>query len=82
MPAHIQILGTGCPNCKKLAEVTEAAAQELGLSYDVEKVTEITKILGFGVARTPALVMDGEVLASGRIPSLDEMKGLLGRKAS
>ena len=75
----IQILGTGCPKCKKLAETAEAAAQELGLDYEIEKVTEITEIMKFGVMVTPCLAVDGEVKVAGRVPTLDETKGMLKR---
>lgn len=73
----IQILGTGCPKCRKLTETAEAAAKELGLDYELEKVTEIDKILAFGVMMTPGLVVDGEVKSVGKVPSLDELKKLL-----
>jgi len=74
----LQILGTGCPKCKKLAENTEAAAKELGLDYEMEKVTDIIQITAFGVMMTPALVVDGEVKAVGKVPSVDEIKAMLG----
>lgn len=70
----LQILGTGCPKCKKLAELTEQAARELGLEYELVKVTEINNIMDFGVMMTPALAVDGKVKVSGKIPSLDEIK--------
>jgi small redox-active disulfide protein 2 len=73
----IEILGTGCPRCKKLAEEAEEAAKVLGLSYELKKVTDIQEIIGYGVAMTPALVVDGEVKAMGRIPPKDEMFRLL-----
>ncbi|MCD6379902.1 TM0996/MTH895 family glutaredoxin-like protein [bacterium] len=73
----IQILGTGCPNCKKLEVVTETAAQELGLDYELEKVTDINQIMGFGVMMTPALVIDGEVKLAGRVPAVEELKNTL-----
>jgi len=73
----IQILGTGCPKCKKLAESTEAAAKELGLEYELEKVTDITAIMGFGVMMTPALAVNGEVKVTGRVPSVAELKKML-----
>ena len=73
----IAILGTGCPKCKKLAEVAEAAAKALGLEYTIEKVTEIDKILGYGVMTTPGLVVDGQIKVAGRVPSLEEVKKLL-----
>ena len=73
----IQILGTGCPRCKKLAELVEASAKELGLNCEIEKVTDIMKILDFGVMSTPGLAVDGKVLASGNVPSTDQVKRLL-----
>lgn len=73
----IQILGTGCPKCKKLAETAEAAAKELGITYELEKVTDITKIMQFGVMLTPALAVDGKVKSVGKVPSINEIKKLL-----
>lgn len=73
----IQILGTGCPKCKKLAENAEAAAKAAGLDYELEKVTEINKIMAFGVMMTPALAVDGTVKVSGKVPSVEEIQALL-----
>jgi len=73
----LQILGTGCPKCKKLAENTEAAAKALGMDYTLEKVTDISKILKFGVMITPALVVDGQVKLVGKVPSPDDIRKLL-----
>ena len=73
----IQILGTGCPKCKKLAENAEAAAKELELEFEVEKVTDINEMMKFGVMMTPALVVDGEVKVVGKVPSPDEIKQML-----
>jgi small redox-active disulfide protein 2 len=73
----IQILGTGCAKCQKLSAVAEEAAKALGLTYEIEKVTEIDRIMGFGVMFTPALVVDGTVKLAGKVPSLDEAKKLL-----
>ena len=73
----LQILGTGCPKCKKLTELTEQAAQELGIAYEIEKITDINDIIGFGVMATPALAIDGEVKSSGKILSVDEIKSIL-----
>ena len=63
--------------CRKLAETAEAAAQELGVDYEIEKVTEIDKIMAFGVMLTPALVVDGEVKISGKVPSVQETKATI-----
>lgn len=73
----IQILGAGCPKCKKLAELAQQAASELGLDFMLEKVEDISAILGFGVMLTPALVVDGAVKFSGRVPPVDELKQIL-----
>ena len=73
----IQILGTGCPKCRTLAETAENAARELGLEYTMEKVTDLTEISSFGVMFTPALVVDGVVRVSGKVPSLGDVKKLL-----
>ena len=73
----IQILGPGCPNCTRLAELTEKVARELGLDCELEKVTDITRITQFGVMATPGLAVDGKVLVSGRVPSEAEVKKLL-----
>jgi len=73
----IQILGTGCPKCKKLTENTEAAAKELGIEYELVKVTDINEIMKFGVMMTPALAVDGEVKSAGKVLSADDIKELL-----
>ena len=73
----IQILGPGCPKCKKLAENAQAAAGELQIDYEIEKVTDINEIMNFGVMLTPALVVDGQVKASGRVPSPEEIQEML-----
>lgn len=77
---RIQILGTGCSKCKKLAETAETAAKELGISCEIEKVTDITKIVQFGVMMTPALAVDGKVKLVGKIPGIEEMKTILSEK--
>ena len=73
----LQILGTGCPKCKKLAELTEEAAKELGIDYEIEKVSEVQKIMEFGVMVTPALAVDGEVKVAGKVPSVDDIKKMI-----
>ena len=73
----LQILGSGCAKCNELAERTEAAAKALSLEYGMEKVSDLKVIMGFGVIRTPALVVDGAVKVAGRVPSVDELKTLL-----
>lgn len=74
----IQILGTGCAKCQKLAETTKQAADNLGLDYEMEKVTELNQIMSFGVMTTPALAVDGKVLVTGKVPSQADLEKLLG----
>jgi len=73
----IQILGTGCPKCKQLVANAEQAVKELGIECEFEKVTEINEIMKFGVMMTPALAVDGEVKASGKVLSPDQIKAWL-----
>ncbi|MCK4753020.1 MAG: TM0996/MTH895 family glutaredoxin-like protein [Planctomycetes bacterium] len=73
----IQILGTGCPKCKKLAENAEAAAIELNLDFKIEKIADINEIMNFGVMMTPALAVDGDVKIAGKVPSVEDIKTLL-----
>jgi small redox-active disulfide protein 2 len=73
----IQILGPGCPKCRKLTENAEMAAKELGVEYSLEKVTDINEIMKFGVMLTPALVVDGEVKSVGKVVSPEEIKKML-----
>ncbi len=77
MAKKIQILGTGCPKCRKLEETVRAAASELGLDCAIEKVTEITEIIKFGVMTTPGLVVDGELKTAGKVPPLEKVKELI-----
>jgi small redox-active disulfide protein 2 len=74
---QLLILGTGCAKCAKLYEATEQAAQSLGLQYELEKVTDLKQIMAFGVMTTPALVVDGQVKVSGKVPAMDEIKTML-----
>ena len=73
----IQVLGPGCAKCKVLYEHAEQAAQQLGLEYEMEKVTDIDAILGFGVMTTPALVVNGQLKVAGRVPSAEQLKSML-----
>lgn len=73
----LKILGTGCSKCNKLEEVTKAAANELGIKYNIEKITDIEKIMTFSVMSTPALVVNGEVKVAGRVPSIEDLKKML-----
>ncbi|MFP4542144.1 MAG: thioredoxin family protein [Opitutales bacterium] len=73
----IQILGTGCAKCNNLADATKTAADELGLDYQMEKITDMMRFADFGVMVTPAMAVDGEVKVSGRVPAGDELKKML-----
>jgi small redox-active disulfide protein 2 len=73
----LQILGTGCPKCKLLTEHTERAAQDLGIDYELEKVTDLDRILEFGMVATPALVVDGDIKVSGHVPTAKRLQGIL-----
>lgn len=73
----IQILGSGCARCRALAAVAEQAAQDMGLAYEIEKITDVARFADFGVMFTPALVVDGMLKASGKVPSLEEARRLL-----
>ena len=74
---EIKVLGPGCPKCQELMQQTEQAVSELNLECTVEKITDIDKILGYGVMMTPALVVNGEVKVTGKVPSVDEIKKLI-----
>jgi small redox-active disulfide protein 2 len=74
---RLQILGTGCPKCEKLAHNTEAAAMDLGIKYTIEKVADINEIMQFGVMMTPALAVDGQVKVVGKVPNVAEIKSLI-----
>jgi small redox-active disulfide protein 2 len=73
----LQILGTGCPKCKKLAENVDAAAKAMGIEYTIEKVTDINQIMQFGVMMTPALAVDGVVKLVGKVPDVEAIKALI-----
>ena len=73
----IQVLGTGCPKCKKLFEVALQAVKDLGIEAEVIKVDDINEILKFNVMMTPALAVDGEVKVTGRLPKPEEIKKMI-----
>lgn len=70
----IEILGMGCPKCKKLYENAQSAVKELNAQAEVVKVEDIQKIMDYGLMITPAIAIDGELKAAGRIPAPDEIK--------
>lgn len=77
----ISLLGPGCHNCQILEQRTREAVADLGLAADIEKVTDYGAIAAFGIMRTPGLVVDGEVVMSGRVPTTAEIKELLAAHA-
>lgn len=78
----LKVLGSGCPKCRKLAERTEEAAQKIGLEYELRKVTDVDKILSYGVMMTPALVINEQLKFSGRLPMVDELVEILKKDES
>jgi small redox-active disulfide protein 2 len=73
----IKILGTGCPNCKRLEANAKEAVQQLGVDATIDKVTDVKQIVKYGVMKTPALVIDEEVKSTGKVLKVDEIKKLL-----
>ena len=73
----IQILGTGCPKCRKLEQAAREAADELDIEYELNKVEDMNEIISFGVMMTPALVVDDVVKVSGKIPNMNELKEMI-----
>ncbi len=74
---HVKILGSGCANCVNLEKATRQAVEELGLQATFEKVTDYADIAAYGIMRTPGLVVDEQVLLSGRVPTSGQVKDLL-----
>jgi small redox-active disulfide protein 2 len=75
---QIKILGPGCQRCQQLAAATKEAADQLGIDYELEKVTDVTKFADYGVMMTPGLVVDGEVKSQGKVLSPEQIRALLG----
>ena len=73
----IIVLGPGCPRCENLAKLTRQAADQLGIEYELEKLTDIMQFARFGVMMTPGLVVDGELKVQGKVPSVDDIKAML-----
>jgi len=74
---EVKILGTGCPNCKRLEKVTREALAEMGVDATVTKVTNMVDILSYNVPSTPGLVIDGQVVSYGRIPPRAELTTMI-----
>ena len=79
---EIKVLGTGCPKCKTLEKSTREAVSELGMEANIIKEEDITKIMQYGIIRTPGLVIDEKLVLAGRVPSLNEIKNLLTQNQS
>jgi small redox-active disulfide protein 2 len=73
----LTIYGSGCTKCKLLTQHAETAARELGASYELEKITDMNRIIDAGVMRTPALAVDGRVVVEGKVPSARELEQFL-----
>ena len=74
---NIKILGSGCANCVNLEKATRQAVDELGIDATFEKVTDYADIAAYGIMRTPGLVVDEQVILSGRVPTASQVKDLL-----
>lgn len=77
---QLKILGPGCINCKKLAENAEAAAKEMEVTYEMEKVTDIRQMMSYGIRRTPGLVVNGKLVVEGRVPAPQELMSILAQQ--
>jgi small redox-active disulfide protein 2 len=75
----IVILGTGCPKCKTLEKVTREAVAELGITADISKEEDIVNIMNYGIMRTPGLVINGKVVLSGQVPSVNQVTELINK---
>jgi len=78
---QLLVIGTGCAKCKTLAQFTEQAVKELGLTAEINKVTDLKQIMALGVMMTPALAVNGTVKVVGKVPSVSEIKTLLQQTA-
>jgi small redox-active disulfide protein 2 len=76
---EIKVLGPGCPKCQQAEKVVREAVAESGVTADVEKVTDVMKIAGYGVFGTPAVIVDGQVKCVGKIPSKADVKAWIGK---
>jgi len=73
----VKILGTGCPTCKRLEKVARQALSEMGVEASVTKVTALADIMVYDIVATPGLVIDGQVVSSGRVPSKAEVTSMI-----
>ena len=79
---QILVIGPGCAKCKTLAQFTEQAVKELGVTAEINKVTDLKQIMALGVMMTPALAVNGTVKVSGKVPSIPEIKAILQQAAA
>jgi small redox-active disulfide protein 2 len=79
---QLLVIGPGCAKCKTLAQFTEQAAKELGVPYELNKVTDLKQIMALGVMLTPALAVNGTIKVTGKVPSIPEIKALLQQAAA
>ena len=79
---QLKVLGPGCARCEQLAEITKTAADELGVEYELEKITDLSEFLDYGLMMTPGLVVDGKLEIQGRVPTVQQVKELLARPPS
>lgn len=79
---QLLILGGGCAKCAQLHEMTAQAARELGVEHELRKVTDLKEIMALGVWRTPALVVNGAVKCSGKVPGVEELKSIISQAAA
>ena len=75
---EIKVLGTGCPKCQATYQIVEGVARENGVDVQLRKVEDITEILNAGIMTTPAVVVDGKVQIKGHVPTVNEVKKILG----
>ncbi|MDQ2087797.1 thioredoxin family protein [Herbivorax sp. ANBcel31] len=73
----IKVLGTGCAKCKNLEKIVREVVSDMGISANVEKVTEINKIMEYDILMTPGLVINGAVKVAGKVPGKDELKKII-----
>ncbi|WP_136796896.1 MULTISPECIES: thioredoxin family protein [Desulfosediminicola] len=73
----IQVFGPGCTKCQQVADNAKAAAEALGIEYEIEKISDFNVMMGFGVMMTPAIAIEGEVKVVGKVPTVDEIKTML-----
>ena len=79
---QILVIGPGCAKCKTLAQFTEQAVKELGVTAEINKVTDLKQIIALGVMMTPALAVNGNIKVTGKVPSVAELKGILSQVAA